>query len=68
MCTDTWFIDINVVETTLKSNYYGTLESCQALLPLIKEGGRLVNVSSMVRHKFSRNSNSTDQPLTNRHA
>ncbi|KAF7192411.1 Carbonyl reductase [NADPH] 1 [Pseudocercospora fuligena] len=39
--------DANVVKETLETNYYGTLEACQSLLPLIREGGRLVNVSSM---------------------
>lgn len=38
--------DSSVVETTLKTNYYGTLEATEQLLPLIKKGGRLVNVSS----------------------
>ena len=38
--------DANVVKTTLKTNYYGTLEATEELLPLIREGGRLVNVSS----------------------
>ena len=41
-------IDANVVKTTLQCNYYGTLEACQNLLPLIKPTGRLVNVSSIV--------------------
>ncbi|GAB1739155.1 hypothetical protein NU219Hw_g3906t2 [Hortaea werneckii] len=39
--------DSNVVQTTLQTNYYGTLEATQDLLPLIRQGGRLVNVSSM---------------------
>lgn len=38
--------DANVVKTTLKTNYYGTLEATRELLPLIRNGGRLVNVSS----------------------
>ncbi|CAK4035005.1 Hypothetical predicted protein [Lecanosticta acicola] len=38
--------DSNVVKKTLETNYYGTLEASQSLLPLIKPGGRLVNVSS----------------------
>ena len=38
--------DANVVKTTLQTNYYGTLEANQDLLPLIRNGGRLVNVSS----------------------
>lgn len=39
--------DAGVVKKTLQTNYFGTLEICQSLLPLIREGGRLVNVSSM---------------------
>lgn len=39
--------DSNVVKATLETNYYGTLEATQDLLPLIRDGGRLVNVSSM---------------------
>ncbi|KXL45748.1 hypothetical protein M433DRAFT_154218 [Acidomyces richmondensis BFW] len=38
--------DRNVVEKTLAINYFGTLEVTQELLPLIRRGGRLVNVSS----------------------
>ena len=38
--------DINVVKSTLGVNYYGTLEMCQKFLPMIKDGGRLVNVAS----------------------
>jgi carbonyl reductase 1 len=36
------------VRQTVHTNYYGTLEACQALLPFIRSGGRLVNVSSTV--------------------
>ncbi|KAK4542566.1 hypothetical protein LTR36_006614 [Oleoguttula mirabilis] len=39
--------DANVVRETIQTNYYGTLEATQDLLPLIRDGGRLVNVSSM---------------------
>lgn len=39
--------DADVVEKTLATNYYGTLEATRDLLPQIKPGGRLVNVSSM---------------------
>jgi carbonyl reductase 1 len=35
-----------VVKETLQTNYYGTLEACQDLLPRIRNGGRLVNVAS----------------------
>jgi len=38
--------DENVARTTLETNYFGTLRVCQKLIPLIKEGGRVVNVSS----------------------
>ncbi|KAF2210546.1 hypothetical protein CERZMDRAFT_99165 [Cercospora zeae-maydis SCOH1-5] len=39
--------DGNVVKETLQTNYYGSLEATQDLLPLIRQGGRLVNVCSM---------------------
>ena len=39
--------DAEVVKRTLQTNYYGTLQATQELLPLIRQGGRLVNVSSM---------------------
>ena len=39
--------DANVVKTTVRTNYYGTLEATQELLPLLKHGGRMVNVASM---------------------
>lgn len=47
-----------MVEQTLQCNYYGTLAATQLLLPLIREGGRLVNVSSMVGHLDSKYSDS----------
>jgi carbonyl reductase 1 len=34
------------VKTTLECNYYGTLGATRTFLPLIRDGGRLVNVSS----------------------
>ncbi|KAH0565109.1 hypothetical protein GP486_001493 [Trichoglossum hirsutum] len=40
--------DTNVVDNTLKTNYYGTLHASLNFLPLIKPHGRLVNVASMV--------------------
>ena len=46
--------DINVVRDTLQCNYYGTLAATRALLPLIRPGGRLVNVSSMSGHLNSK--------------
>jgi carbonyl reductase 1 len=35
-----------VVKETLQCNYYGTLQATTSLLPLIRQGGRLINVSS----------------------
>jgi carbonyl reductase 1 len=35
------------VKGTLKTNYYGSLAATQDLLPLIRPGGRLVNLCSM---------------------
>ena len=32
---------------TLRVNYYGTLQTCEALLPLLRPNGRVVNVGSM---------------------
>lgn len=48
-------VDSAVVKETLRINYYGTLVATQDLLPLIRDGGRLVNVSSMSGklHKYS---------------
>ncbi|GAM84135.1 hypothetical protein ANO11243_021270 [Dothideomycetidae sp. 11243] len=42
--------DKDVVKQTLETNYYGTLEATQTLLPIIKPGGRLVNLGSMAGH------------------
>lgn len=39
--------DANVVKETLHTNYYGSLEATQDLLPLLRQGGRMVNVCSM---------------------
>jgi len=39
--------DANVVKETLHTNYYGTLQATESLLPHIKQGGRMVNVTSM---------------------
>ncbi|KAL2408401.1 Carbonyl reductase [NADPH] 1 [Exophiala dermatitidis] len=50
--------DIDVVKKPLHCNYYGTLEATQQILPHIKDGGRLVNVASMVGHLTSQYSNS----------
>ena len=40
--------DLNVVRTTLRCNYHGTLEATRAFLPLLSKpsGGRIVNVAS----------------------
>lgn len=42
--------DINVVKTTLKTNYHNTLLATQTFLPLLRSRGRLVNVASMAGH------------------
>ena len=39
-----------MVEQTLHCNYYGTLSATRSFLPLIRDRGRLVNVSSMAGH------------------
>jgi carbonyl reductase 1 len=44
--------DSNVVNNTLATNYYGTLQATQIFLPLIKHGGRLINVASMTGKLF----------------
>lgn len=36
----------HIVETTLQCNYWGTLEITNTFLPLMKEGGRIINVAS----------------------
>ncbi len=41
------YSDNEVVRTTLQCNYYGTLETTQEFLSLIRDGGRVVNVSSV---------------------
>lgn len=40
----------DVVKETLRCNYYGTLDATNQLLPQIRDGGRLVNVSSASGH------------------
>lgn len=42
--------DANIVKETLQTNYYGSLAASQELLPLIRPGGRLVNVASASGH------------------
>ncbi|KAI5360865.1 putative short-chain dehydrogenase/reductase SDR, NAD(P)-binding domain superfamily [Septoria linicola] len=39
--------DGSVVKETLQTNYYGSLEATQDFLPLLRNGGRMVNVCSM---------------------
>ena len=51
--------DLNVVKTTLGCNYYGTLAMTEKMLPQIRDGGRLVNVASMIGHLGSNYSDST---------
>jgi carbonyl reductase 1 len=46
--------NLNVVKTTLACNYYGTLAMTEKMLPHIRDGGRLVNVASMVGQLGSR--------------
>jgi len=38
--------DEHVARTTIDTNYFGTLRVLQQLLPLVRDGGRVVNVSS----------------------
>eukprot|EP01113_Clastostelium_recurvatum_P025574 TRINITY_DN3077_c0_g1_i2.p1 TRINITY_DN3077_c0_g1~~TRINITY_DN3077_c0_g1_i2.p1 ORF type:complete len:295 (-),score=53.87 TRINITY_DN3077_c0_g1_i2:34-918(-) len=38
--------DADVVKFTLPCNYWGTLKACEHFMPLIKRGGRIVNISS----------------------
>jgi len=40
--------DEKVARTTISTNYFGTLAVCMELLPLVRDGGRVVNVSSTV--------------------
>ncbi|EPE33946.1 NAD(P)-binding Rossmann-fold containing protein [Glarea lozoyensis ATCC 20868] len=48
--------NLDVVKQTLHTNYHGTLLVSQTLLPLIRPGGRLVNIASMAGHlsKYSK--------------
>lgn len=32
---------------TMRTNYYATVDACELLIPIVKSGGRIVNVSSM---------------------
>jgi len=40
--------DAHVAKTTLATNYFGTSKVAHALIPLVRPGGRVVNVSSVV--------------------
>lgn len=42
--------DESIAHTTIETNYYGTLRVCKKLLPLVRDGGRVVNVSSEAGH------------------
>ncbi|XP_005345234.1 carbonyl reductase [NADPH] 1-like [Microtus ochrogaster] len=42
-------------EVTLKTNFFGTQDVCTELLPLMKPGGRVVNVSSMLSLRALKN-------------
>ena len=53
--------DLNVVKTTLGCNYYGTLSMTEKFLPMIRNGGRLVNVASMAGHLGSKYSATVKQ-------
>ena len=44
--------DENVARTTIETNYYGTKRACDAFLPLLKDGARVVNVSSLAGYVF----------------
>lgn len=57
--------DASVVKTTLRCNYYGTLQAVQQLLPHIRDGGRLVNVASTAGHLTSKYSETIKQRFLN---
>ena len=50
--------DANIVRTTFQSNYHGTILATQILIPLIRQGGRVVNVASMAGNLTSKYSSS----------
>lgn len=39
--------DENVAKTTLRTNYFGTKLACNFFIPIMRPGGRVVNVSSL---------------------
>jgi len=62
---------------TMKTNYYGTVAACDILIPIVKSGGRIVNVSSMggsmslkkcsdANQQFFRSIDITQQELTDK--
>lgn len=41
-------LDVRIqVKDTLQTNYYGLVSMCEKFAPMIKDGGRIVNVSSL---------------------
>jgi len=42
--------DLNVVNTTFVTNYYGTINCTKAFIPIIKNNGRIIFLSSSVSH------------------
>ncbi|KAL8640007.1 MAG: hypothetical protein Q9228_003030 [Teloschistes exilis] len=52
------YIDNDVVQQTLQCNYHGTLTATRSFLPLVRPGGRLVNVASIVGNLNSKYSSS----------
>ncbi|KAL8775198.1 MAG: hypothetical protein Q9194_003814 [Teloschistes cf. exilis] len=48
----------DVVQQTLQCNYHGTLTATRSFLPLVRPGGRLVNVASIVGNLNSKYSSS----------
>lgn len=41
---------VQKTRTTVTTNFFGTLAVCQALLPLVRDGGRVITVASMSGH------------------
>jgi carbonyl reductase 1 len=48
ICLPGDLLDVEVVRKTLACNYYGTLEVTRASIPLLRPGGRIVNVTSIM--------------------
>jgi len=49
------------VRETMKTNFYGTRAMCDAFLPLLKKGGRIVNVASVAGHLNGYSSSAKDK-------